>query len=296
MSSSNLTTTQIKALVAVAETGSFTLASERMGVTQPAVSHAIRQLEEQLRQPLFERQREGAIPTNAGELAIREARLALVHMERLEFAVKGAAALQSGSLRLGCFASAVHWVLHTAVAEFSRLYPSISIRVVESADENSAAAIADRRVDLGMVNLPCPELWSMPIFEDDLCIAASQALPRSSSLKDFEDAPFIYPRGALEPLVEAAFVSAGCKPNVAVSVIAHGPALTLSVVKARGGYTLMPASALAAQDLTQLVTAPVNPKIVRHVAFAAPAWDTLSPAARAFLDVIRQQSGVSKSH
>lgn len=288
MSTSNLTVTQLKALVALAETGSFTLASERLGVTQPAVSHTIRQVEELLQRTLFERQRDRTVPNAAGQLAIAEARLALIHMERLEYAVKGEAALQSGTLRLGCFASAVHWILPAAIAEFSRRYPAISVQVIESADESSPAAIAERRVDLGMVNLPCPSLWTMQIFEDDLCIAASSALGASSELAHYRYAPFIHPRGALEPLIEAAFVSAGFKPHLMTSVVAHGPALTLALVKARGGYTLMPKSALAGQDLSNIVSAPIEPRIVRHVAFAAPSQDTISPAARAFLEIIQQ--------
>lgn len=286
MSAVNLTMTQVKALVALADTGSFTLASERLGVTQPAISHAIRQTEEMLRQPLFERQRDRTVPNPAGLLAVAEARLALVHLERLEFAVKGEAALESGSLRIGCFASAVHWLLPSAVAQFSRRYPSVALEIVEAADDSCVTAIKERRIDLGMVNLPCPGLWTMPIFDDDICIVASEALTIAGELKSFESIPFIRPLGALEPLIDAAFVSAGVEPAILIPVAAHGPALTLALVRACQGFTLMPRSALTTHDMIGLQAATLEPRIVRHVAFAAASEQTISPAARAFLDLL----------
>jgi len=288
MSGPNLSLTQIKALVALADTGSFTAASERLGVTQPAISHAIRQAEEMLQQPLFERQRDRTVPNAAGLLALAEARLALTHLERLEFAVKGQAALQSGSLRLGCFSSAVHWLLPAALAEFSRRYPAVELHVRELADDSCVAAILERRIDLGMVNLPCAELWTHPIFEDDICIVASGDIEISGDLRQFKDQPFVLPKGALERIVEAAFIAAGVKPRTSASVAAHGPALTLALVKASRGYTLMPRSALNTENMAELAAAPVEPRIVRHVAFAAASEQTASPAARAFLDLIAE--------
>lgn len=287
MKTTNLTVAQLKALVTLADTGSFTLASERLHVTQPAISHAIRQIEEMLQQPLFERQRDRTTPNAAGLLAVKEARLALIHMERLEYAVKGQAALESGTLRLGCFASAAHWLFPSAVAEFARRYPSVDVHLIEAADDSCALAVMERRIDLGMVNLPCSNLWTLPIFDDNLCIVASSNFGTGGDLKQYESAPFLYPRGALEPLIEAAFVSAGFRPRIAMSVVAHSASLTLSLLKTCGGYTLMPYSAVADQD-PALVVAPVTSGIVRRVAFAAPSQETISPAARAFLDILTE--------
>ena len=70
MISTDLTTQDLRLLVAVADTGSFTAAAERLDLTQSAVSHAVRTAERKVGAVLFERGRRGAVPTPAGERAV----------------------------------------------------------------------------------------------------------------------------------------------------------------------------------------------------------------------------------
>ncbi|MEQ9396036.1 LysR family transcriptional regulator [Marinobacter salarius] len=297
MKLSHITLAQLRALIAVDDTGSFTLASERLSRTQSAVSHSIMQLEQEFGTPLFERQREGAVPTAAGKLAIKEARIALVHLERLEHAVRGEAALMSGRLRLACFSSAVNWILGDALAEFSRRYPAIDLEILELADETSLSALRERKVDLGMVNLPCASIATFPLFEDELCIIISEEIApdtdSETNLAQFANIPFIYPSGACSPLIEAAFQSAGIQPRIAARMTTHGAHLVLSLVHQKAGFSIMPAYALASEATSDLRVLPIRPAILRRVAFAMESEQSLSPAARAFLDLvdeIRRQS------
>lgn len=292
MKISNITLTQLRALIAVEDTGSFTLAAERLGRTQSAISHAIMQLEQEFATPLFERQREGAVPTAAGKLAIKEARIAIVHLERLEHAVRGEAALLTGRLRLACFSSSVNWILGETLAEFARRYPTIELEILELADDTSLAALAERKVDLGMVNLPCPNIPTFPLFEDELCVVISKAIApdirKGARLEQFVKIPFIYPSGACGPLIEAAFQAAGIQPHIAARMTTHGAGLVMALVHQKAGFTIMPAYALASEYVSDLKVAPLRPQILRRVAFAMESEQSLSPTARAFLELIEE--------
>ena len=94
-----LTLDQLRYLVALAEEGSFTRAAERVYLTQPALSVQIRKLEEALRTRLFDR-RKGTL-TEAGRVAVAQARRVLEEVERLRLLVQGEAACFQGPFRPG---------------------------------------------------------------------------------------------------------------------------------------------------------------------------------------------------
>ncbi|WP_242044994.1 LysR family transcriptional regulator [Anabaena azotica] len=75
---------QLRAVVAVAEHGNFSEAALDLQLTQPAISHAIATLEEELGIPLFARGRHGAVLTPAGERILHHARQAMLHLEMMQ--------------------------------------------------------------------------------------------------------------------------------------------------------------------------------------------------------------------
>jgi DNA-binding transcriptional LysR family regulator len=290
MNLSHITLAQLRALVTLEETQSFTVAAQRLGRTQSAISHAVRQIEDAFGEVLFDRLKEGTVPNSTGKLAIAEARLAFAHLERLEFAIRGESALETGRLRLACFPSATHWILPEVIGAYSQRHPGIELEIFERADEACVTAVRERRVDLGMINAPYGDLMSIPLFDDELCIvAAHNSLPENpeAGLRSFADIPFIYPRGACEPLIDAAFQAAGVTPSIAASMTTNGPTLILSLLRARRSFTILPALALHDVSTNDLYIDAIRPRLLRRVALAAGSEHTLPPAARAFVDLLR---------
>ncbi|WP_157087538.1 LysR family transcriptional regulator, partial [Anabaena sp. CA = ATCC 33047] len=75
---------QLRAVIAVAERGNFSEAALELQLTQPAVSHAIATLEEELGVPLFARGRHGAVLTPAGERILHHIRQVMQHLEMMQ--------------------------------------------------------------------------------------------------------------------------------------------------------------------------------------------------------------------
>src|SRR4051794_19575302 len=106
----------IEYFAAVAETGNVTRAAERLHLSQPSLSAAVRQLEAQLGVALLDRHGRRVTITGAGELLARRGRPLLAEAAALVPEVRGRAAATSGRVRLGASPTARHGVLPRLMA------------------------------------------------------------------------------------------------------------------------------------------------------------------------------------
>jgi molybdate transport repressor ModE-like protein len=124
----NVTIRQLRALAAVADCGSVTAASNQLGLTQPAVTQQLHQLQQQVGLPVVQRTGEGMLLTDAG-------REVLQLSQRIEAAIKSCqqsldmmAGRAGGSVSIGAVSTAKYIVPH-AIAAFSRLHPKIDLKL-----------------------------------------------------------------------------------------------------------------------------------------------------------------------
>ncbi|MFI8259044.1 MULTISPECIES: LysR family transcriptional regulator [unclassified Streptomyces] len=150
---------ELRVLVAVAETGGFSAAAARLGLTQSAVSHSVRGSEAKVGAVLFERGRTGASPTPAGERAVGLARRILRLYEVLGAEVRGAGRDTGdevgGVLRIAAFRSAALHLLPPALERLTARHPGIrpEVRVVRELGAGTAGEVAAGRADLGIATL-----------------------------------------------------------------------------------------------------------------------------------------------
>ena len=126
---------QLRYLVALAEEGSFTRAAERVYLTQPALSVQIRKLEEALGTRLFDRKK-GTL-TEAGRVAVAQARKVLEEVERLRLLVQGEAACFQGPFLLGVIPTLAPYLLPRLLPELKARYPRLSLSVRRSSPRGS---------------------------------------------------------------------------------------------------------------------------------------------------------------
>lgn len=126
-----MTIVQIEYLLAVANCGSFSLASERCFVTQPSLSMQIKNLEEELGVVLLDRSKKPVIPTEAGHVVIRNAREALKAYNYIRESVNELKGEVSGTLRLGVIPSIAPYLLHKFIPGFLRKYPKVELEIRE---------------------------------------------------------------------------------------------------------------------------------------------------------------------
>ncbi|MBD2167264.1 LysR family transcriptional regulator [Calothrix membranacea FACHB-236] len=160
---------QLRAVVAVADCGNFSEAALTLQLSQPAVSHAIATLEEELGVPLFARGRHGAVLTPAGERILYHARQALQHLEMMEREADLHKGLHGGHVRVAAFRSVATHLLPKAIAQFHEKFPEVAVTIIECpAFPDVEQCLRDGRADIGITCLPTSdEFEAWEIFRDE---------------------------------------------------------------------------------------------------------------------------------
>ncbi len=134
---------------AVAEELSFSRAARRLRVAQPALSRAIRELEEELDTPLLVRRRRVSRLTPAGAVLLEETGRLLQRMEEAIRRVKRTASGEEGEVRLGYIGPPTRDFLGELMREYSRLHPRVGLVLEERTPERVWEMVAAGRLDLG---------------------------------------------------------------------------------------------------------------------------------------------------
>ncbi len=148
---------QLRYFVAVAETLNFRRAAERLHVAQPALSKAIRQLEEQLGVQLFERTTRSVDLTAVGELFLDRARQTLSSAEEAFAVGRDASAGIAGQLRIGASPIARLTVTPLLQAAWTQARPGIAVHVIETATGPLLRAVGAGELDMAVAWCPLRE-------------------------------------------------------------------------------------------------------------------------------------------
>lgn len=165
---------QLQFFAALAETGSFREAAERVGVTQPALSAGIKELEGLAGARLVERGPKGCSLTAAGAQTLVRARRMLSDAEDLVQAARSAGAPLSGPVNLGVIPSIAPFLLPKALPELTRRFPDMELRLREDITARLLDGLRDRTLDLAIIALPydTPGVETAPAFSDEFLLIA----------------------------------------------------------------------------------------------------------------------------
>jgi len=168
---------QLRTFLAVAENRSFSVAADQLFVTQPAVSKHIKELEERLGTPLFDRGGRLGL-TEAGNALLERAQQARGLMEALELVLEEVGNARGGLLELGA-SSVWEYILPPLMGQFQRQYPEVSMGLKVSNSEQIAALVSEREVHLGFVGARRDDkaLEAIAVAEDELLVIAPPGHP-----------------------------------------------------------------------------------------------------------------------
>lgn len=170
---------QLRYFLAVAETGHFGRAAERLHRSQSPVSLQIQQLEAELGVKLFERTTRRVTLTDAGQVFQEQARTVMRQLETAKEAVSEAALGRRGTLSVGFISSAMLSVLPGALTRFRADYPDVTLELRELTSAEQRAAFSARTIRVGPVRLPltAPELELEPVLGESLVVTLPKGHP-----------------------------------------------------------------------------------------------------------------------
>lgn len=267
---------------AILEEGGLGSAALRLHLSQPALSHQLRILEERLGTPLFHRLGRGLSPTSAGLQLGEAARRMLPEWASLERQLRWNDAGASGPLRLatGCF-TGYHW-LPAWMNRLQTRWPNLEIQLVPEATHDPIRAIREGGLDLAVLDWR-PDLGGLhlePLFQDPLAVILPRRHPlarlRRLQVHHLTRQRLFLPRTyeANHPLHRAAAAAGGA---LRVEVIPLTEAI-VALVRGGAGWSLLP-SWLATPHLGQdLVALPLgDPPLTRRWWAALPQTLTQAP-------------------
>lgn len=165
--------------MAVSEEGSFTLAARRILVTQSAVSHSLRTLEDQLGCKLLDRSAKKVVPTAEGELLLRRCRAALNEIEQVGRDFEGMRRWGQTRVRIGAPHSLFHYLLPSILREFRECFPrcELSIEVGDTAQLLEKMNVMQLDLVVGVKTSGRRGDGYRPMFKDSLGFVVSPTHP-----------------------------------------------------------------------------------------------------------------------
>lgn len=190
-----MTIRHLKIFIAVAETGKMSLAAQKLYLTQPTVSQAVRELEEHYETRLFERLSKRLYITEPGQHLLKMAKAAVHSFDEMELQMQSET--KTEHFRIGATVTIGSCMLPGLLEDFQKLRPQTDtfsyIRNTQAVEEK----LLRSELDVGIVEgvIKSPDLVSLPLVDDYLVLACSADHPFASrntfSPSDLEGLDFV---------------------------------------------------------------------------------------------------------
>ena len=292
-----MTVKQLRAFLAVAQSLSFAQACERLHLSQPALSLAIKNLEESLGGQLLTRTTRSVRLTPEGETLLPIARRLLVDWDNTEELLRQHFTLQLGKVAVAAMPSFAGNRLPAALKAFRDAYPRVNVAVHDVINERVMEMVRDRRVELGVAFEPATldGLQFTPLYNDRFVavVPASSELAGRDALSwaDLLGQPFIALQrpSAVRLLLEDSIAALHGKLPVAFE--SHQLATVGRMVAEGLGVSAVPSLCRGQMEELGARCLPLNePQVERRVGLLHLAGHQLSSAAQAMADVLMAQA------
>lgn len=285
----------------VARQESFTKASEVLFVSQSTISKLIKNLESELGVALFHRAPKRVILTDAGLVLFEKAKIILDTLNSINTELYNLAGTPSGNLKIG-ISPMVQTLFPKAIAEFSSLYPQITIDLMEVGSIKIEKRIQEGTLDVGIVVLPTKmkaELETVSFLEDPLMLIVNSSHPLANrsivDISELRDESFVLYRDdfALHDHILDKCKELGFTPKVVCETSQWD--FMVDIVASKLAIAFLPQTICAKLDLQSITYLPLKNQIKPwHLAIAWKSNTYLSYASRAWLEYIFKMFGIAK--
>ncbi len=288
---------QLRVFQAVALHSSFTRAGDQIGLTQPAVSRCVTELEQQLGLKLLDRTTREVVLTAAGRsLAVRLQRV-LEDLDTVLLDVRGLATQRQGRVRVASSPTLSANLLPECIARCQRDHPGLELLLLDRIQHDALASVLSGEVDFGVVIDPAErdDLHAEPILSEPFCLVCPPkhrlARRRSVRWSDLAGEPLVlldHASGSRR-LIDDALRQHAVQAPVAQEV---GHVTTIfRMLDAGLGISVVPTLALPPAGLQGLVARPLTPRVERAIVLVRRANRALAPVAELAWALVRGVAG-----
>lgn len=275
----------LKLVEAVAEEGSLTKAVDRLFLTQSALSHQLKEIENHLGAPVFHRVNKKLVLTGVGKIILRTAKKILKEIEESELQVKSLVNGESGNIRLSteCY-TCYHW-LPPLLKEFHREFPNIDVNIFPEYTYNPIRELLKGKIDLAITSEAVEDsnIIYKELFRDEQVVLVSRDHPWAEKLfvmpEDFKTENLLVYN---MPLNDSSFYHLflepeGVKPRKTTAI--QLTEATIEMVKAGMGVKVMARWAVTPYfDPAKLATVKIGPKGLSRTWYVAMLKKDITPS------------------
>jgi LysR family hydrogen peroxide-inducible transcriptional activator len=282
---------QLAALVAVAETGTFSAAADALHTVQSNVSTHVARLERELGATLVDRAA-GRL-TEEGELVVARARRVQAELEALTADVASLRDEVAGATRLGVIGTTARWLVPRLLSAIEERHPKVQVTVLEGNTTSLLPQLAAGAVDLGVVNYPTtdPEVLVEPLFDEDFILVAPVGHPLAEAtrveLADLAEHELIMPPSGASIRVDLDRAAAAAGVTLRPKAELDGIRLIASMAFEGYGAAVLPSTAVPRWLTGEFRILPVEGIPRRRVGIGRRRRGLPSAPTKALADVLR---------
>lgn len=226
---------QLAALAAMSEARNFTLAARALGLAQPTVHRAVRQVEQDAGRALFDRTAQGPMPTRACRALVQATRLALAEMDQADADLAAFDGRDAGRIVVGALPLSRSVVLPEALARFRADRPLQCVTVIDGPYDAMLAGLRRGEIDfmIGALRDPLPvaDVVQEPLFTDHLAVVARPGHPLAGQadipLAVLGAHPWVVPRAGTPSRAQFDTVFAAAGLDLPASILECGSILMM---------------------------------------------------------------------
>ena len=281
---------QIQAFVAIADTGSFSLAAEALKTVQSNISTRITKFEEELGITLLDR-RDGSV-TADGVVVLERSRRILAEMNAVYDDVRAATETISGTVTVGMIGTTGRWLAPHLMRNLLATLPLVQLRIIEGTNSLLEPQVAQGLIDIAILSEPIahPDVLATPFFTEDLVVITTSSSPLAQhatvSVTDLAKHELLLPLAgtALRADIDAVCADHGVtlRPRIELDGVR-----TLASLAFDGyGPAILPATTLSRHLVGAFVAVPIDELPPRRVSLAVRKFGFPSAPVRAVRDLL----------
>ena len=170
----------------IASTGNFTQAASRLGIAQPALSMAIKKLEEEVGLKLINRTERQMTLTADGQVLFKHANLILDAVQQAEHEIQDLKGIETGMIQFGASSMLSSYYLPSVLAAFKQRYPGVRINLIEAGTASLQQMLLDGKLDLALVRTDKAheQIRCVELFEEEVlaCVPSQHPLAQHKSI------------------------------------------------------------------------------------------------------------------
>ncbi len=283
---------RLKYFCSLAKIGNFTHTATHLGIAQPALSMAIKKLEDEVGLKLVNRAERQMTLTADGEVLLKHAQRILESVNQAELEIQELKGIETGTIQFGASSMLSSYYLPNVLAKFKQKYPKVRINLIEAGTASLQQMLLEGALDIALIrsDRPHDQIRCVNLFAEDMValVPCNHPLSKQSSMKlaDFCQQPLVLFREGY--FLREAVSQYSKQQHIRLDIRFETNLIDLLKAMVVSEVGISTGLSRIVKPGDPVVTLPFEPKIPLYIGLGWKKNHYLSKASRAFVDFMQE--------